>query len=56
MVYLPAATLLFEWFQKHRGAANGVMYCKLTEWINVYSSLADIWGFQPAPVSSDQSG
>lgn len=28
MVYLPAATLLFEWFQQKRGFANGIMYCK----------------------------
>lgn len=26
MVYLPAATLLFEWFQQKRGLANGIMY------------------------------
>jgi hypothetical protein len=24
--YLPAATLLFEWFQARRGLASGVMY------------------------------
>jgi hypothetical protein len=28
MVYLPSATLLFEWFQQKRGLANGIMYCK----------------------------
>lgn len=55
VLYIPAAVLLFEWFQKRRGTASGIMFAGSgaggTLFPFIVQALLDAFGYKLAMIS-----
>ncbi|GHJ87124.1 hypothetical protein NliqN6_3526 [Naganishia liquefaciens] len=55
LIYMPAAILLFEWFQQKRGLANGIMYAGTgaggTVFPFIVQALLQAFGYKAAMIS-----